>query len=356
MSELFDSEIANTNTGTDADSTGEALQYYGKLLPKPTELSDVWDTPVQLAPEIITGVLREKHKLILTAPSKAGKTFAMMELACAVAGGLRWLDFECKQARVLYINLELDKNSCFARFQAVGKAMGLKRQNISNIVVWNLRGANIPMSDLAPKIADMVRSGNFDLVIIDPVYKLFTGSENDQEAVTAFCNSLDKIAEAGASVVYCHHHSKGRQGGKSSQDRGSGSGVFARDADAILDMIEVENSIGATGWRLEGVLREFPPFKVKHFFFRYPLHVLDSNGVLDGATEKGRPKSGGEIKREQKSKNVRRFLELFDERSAGGEPVRLRDMVEELGLSDKSIKRYAEENGITCNWGVLTRE
>ncbi|MBQ7649588.1 MAG: hypothetical protein IJS15_01440, partial [Victivallales bacterium] len=39
---------------------------------------------------------------------------------------------------------------------------------------------------------------------------------------------------------YCHHHSKGTQGDKKAMDRASGSGVFARDPDALLDMIELE--------------------------------------------------------------------------------------------------------------------
>ena len=40
--------------------------------------------------------------------------------------------------------------------------------------------------------------------------------------------------------VYCHHHSKGAQGMKKAMDRASGSGVFARDPDAQLDIIELE--------------------------------------------------------------------------------------------------------------------
>ncbi|MGN0114173.1 MAG: DNA primase, partial [Acutalibacteraceae bacterium] len=46
--------------------------------------------------------------------------------------------------------------------------------------------------------------------------------------------------ELGCAVIYCHHHSKGVQGGKKSMDRASGSGVFARDPDALLDLIELD--------------------------------------------------------------------------------------------------------------------
>ncbi|WP_270344759.1 hypothetical protein [Enterococcus thailandicus] len=50
---------------------------------------------------------------------------------------------------------------------------------------------------------------------------------------------LHTSTELGCAVIYCHHHSKGSQGGKNSMDRSSGSGVFARDPDAILDLIEL---------------------------------------------------------------------------------------------------------------------
>jgi RecA-family ATPase len=56
-----------------------------------------------------------------------------------------------------------------------------------------------------------------------------------------FCNQFDKVCtELGCAVIYCHHHSKGSQSGKRSMDRASGSGVFARDPDALLDLTELE--------------------------------------------------------------------------------------------------------------------
>lgn len=56
-----------------------------------------------------------------------------------------------------------------------------------------------------------------------------------------FCNQFDLVChELGAAVIYCHHHSKGYQGQKRSMDRPSGSGVFARDPDVLLDLIELD--------------------------------------------------------------------------------------------------------------------
>ena len=69
---------------------------------------------------------------------------------------------------------------------------------------------------------------------------MLTGDENNAHDMSVFVNQFDMIAtELQCSVIYAHHHSKGAQGGKSSIDRSSGSGVFARDPDAILDLIEL---------------------------------------------------------------------------------------------------------------------
>jgi RecA-family ATPase len=56
-----------------------------------------------------------------------------------------------------------------------------------------------------------------------------------------FCNYFDRIAkDCGCAIVYCHHHSKGGQGDKRSMDRASGSGVFARDPDAMIDLLPLD--------------------------------------------------------------------------------------------------------------------
>ena len=78
-------------------------------------------------------------------------------------------------------------------------------------------------------------------MIIDPIYKVMTGDENSAADMAAFSNCFDALCDmAGVSVIYSHHHSKGYQFGKRSIDRASGSGVFGRDPDAILDMIELD--------------------------------------------------------------------------------------------------------------------
>ena len=210
-------------------------------LPDTECLADDWDNLPPLADALISGVLRQGHKMLLAGPSKAGKSFALIELCIAIAEGRPWLSrFSCAQGKVLYINLELDRASCLHRFKDVYTALGLPPQNLRNIDIWNLRGASVPMDKLAPKLIRRAQKKGYTAVILDPIYKVITGDENSADQMAKFCNQFDLVCRAlDCAVIYCHHHSKGAQGGKRSMDRASGSGVFARDPDAMLDMTEL---------------------------------------------------------------------------------------------------------------------
>lgn len=219
----------------------EWIESVNDDLPNPESMREVWDDLPELAPPLISGVLRQGHKMLLAGPSKAGKSYALIELCCAIAEGRPWLGFPCAQGRVLYVNLELDRASCLHRFKDVYTTLNWAPNGLKNIDVWNLRGRSIPMDKLAPKLIRRASKKKYIAVVIDPIYKVITGDENSADQMAHFCNQFDKVCtELGCSVIYCHHHSKGSQGSKRSMDRASGSGVFARDPDALLDLIELE--------------------------------------------------------------------------------------------------------------------
>ena len=221
----------------------EWIESVNDDLPDPESLEDVWDNLPELAPCLIDGVLRQGHKMLIAGPSKAGKSFLQIEMCIAIAEGREWLGWKCTQGRVLYVNLELDRASCLHRFRDVYQALGWKPDNLKNIDIWNLRGKSRPMDKLAPMLIRRAAKKNYIAIVIDPIYKVITGDENSADQMANFCNQFDRVCtELGVAGIYCHHHSKGGQGSKKAMDRASGSGVFARDPDAMLDMIELELS------------------------------------------------------------------------------------------------------------------
>ena len=256
--------------------------------------------------------------MMLAGPSKAGKSLALMELAIAVAEGSRWIGFACERGGVLYVNLEIDRASCLRRFADLYEAMGVEPAHTDALHVWSLRGKSCPMDRLAPML---IRRGRrvpgLAMVVIDPIYKIITGDENSASDMAEFTSQFDLVADAlGCAVVVCHHHSKGYQGAKRSMDRLSGSGVFARDPDALADMSPLwldksarDAAHGRTGWRMSLTLREFADPGDVNLWFDYPRHYRDEEGVLDNAGVEGDPATaavkGGEMGAERKKEKAR---------------------------------------------------
>lgn len=235
--------LLETNTGKSCwQEWQDWIESATDDLPDTENMADSWNDLPPLADPLIDGVLRQGHKMLLAGPSKAGKSFALIELCISIAEGRPWFGrFGCAQGKVLYINLELDRASCLHRFRDVYTALDLAPDHVGNIDLWNLRGASVPMDKLAPKLIRRAQRKNYIAVVLDPIYKVITGDENSADQMAKFCNQFDLVCrELGCAVIYCHHHSKGAQGGKRSMDRASGSGVFARDPDAMLDMTELE--------------------------------------------------------------------------------------------------------------------
>lgn len=234
--------LVDTNIGKESwKEWQEWIDSVTDDLPDPESLQEVWEHLPDLSPCLIDGVLRKGHKMLIAGPSKAGKSFLQIELCIAIAEGKDWCGWNCSQGRVLYVNLELDRASCLHRFRDVYEAIGWKPEHLDRIDIWNLRGKSVPMDKLAPKLIRRAAKKDYVAIIIDPIYKVITGDENSADQMANFCNQFDKVCtELGCAVIYCHHHSKGSQGSKKSMDRASGSGVFARDPDALLDLIELE--------------------------------------------------------------------------------------------------------------------
>lgn len=392
-------------------------------LPEFESMADAWENLPELAPPLIEGVLRQGHKMLIAGPSKAGKSYALIEMCIAIAEGRTWLGWQCAKGRVLYVNLELDRASCLHRFRDVYQAVGAPPTNVGSIDIWNLRGVTEPMDKLAPKLIRRAKKGGYIAVIIDPIYKVITGDENSADQMAHFCNQFDKLCtQLGCAVIYCHHHSKGAQGGKRSMDRASGSGVFARDPDALLDLVELdltddiikqqknqaacklcENYLkqyapdvlsdasqddllsrnmslkiccdnlpraaydrltaeltesdryaeAMTAWRTEGTLREFSKFPPKNLWFRYPIHEVDTVGVLKDIQvdaelkpyQRGAKRGHDTQKRQAKAEQADKSAELlntFDMVNTDGK-VPVQDMAEWMGISEKTLRRRLDK-------------
>lgn len=238
-------------------------------LPDSKNIEDYPD-PVPLRPAVIAGMFRKGHVFMFAGASKTGKSFFLINMALSIATGTKLLDtFQCEKGKVMLLNLEVDEYSFADRIDMVAKARGLARSDYSdNLVIKNMRGMNVSLADITDELIatafeDQLNDPErepYTAIIIDPIYKLMDGDENSARDTRGFFSLLDRIAAlTGASVFFSHHHSKGYQGEKKSQDRASGSGVFARSPDVVCDMITlamktetrdaIHNSFLADKWK-----------------------------------------------------------------------------------------------------------
>ena len=361
--------IIDTNIGKKSwDEWYEFIDGISDDLPECEDfLAAYYNGLPELKPELISGVLRMGHKMLLSGPSKAGKSFSLIELAVAIATGTKWMGIhQCREGKVMYINFELDSASCLHRFADVYKQLGIP---LKSVTIWNLRGKAMNLKALRPKLLRRAKNENYCAIILDPLYKVQNGDENSAKDIAEFCNELDKISvELNTALIYCHHHSKGSQGHKSAVDRSSGSGVFGRDADVIVDMIELEPkdagkslSDDESAWRLEYTLREFPHRKPDDVIFHWPLHML-TNDLKDaqpknGADSKTNGQRGNQIKKQKKADKIEALEDwvcsMMD--LNGKDPTVSEFLNTHPGYSDGSLRRWIKdgETAVTINDGVM---
>lgn len=273
----------------------EWVQDLSDDLPSIETWDNIADNLPDLAPELISGVLRQGHKMLVSGPSKVGKSWLLIELARAIATGGEWIGFECRQGHVVYVNLEIDRASFLHRIKDLDEHLdGMDVEARKRLHILNLRGHAASIAALAPRIIRKVQKMSVDVsaIIIDPLYKVMgNADENAAGDVAQFLNVFDHIAEAvGCSMVYCHHFSKGAQDGKRSLDMASGSGVFGRDPDASLAIEPVRaesDDEDATAWRVSFTLREFKEPAPVDIWFTWPCHTVDVDGAIREAEKAG---------------------------------------------------------------------
>lgn len=199
--------------------------------------SEIASSTYSLPPELVEGILHRGSKMVIGGGSKTNKTWTLIDLAISLSCGAPWLGLKTHKARVLYLNFEVREEFFFDRIKWVAAAKGFSPPG--DLMIWTLRGFVDSHETFITRITEHLQEQGIqelDAIIVDPIYKLLGGGdENSARDMNQMLNSLESLSQTfNAAVIFAAHFSKGNQAGKESMDRISGSGVFARDPDAIL--------------------------------------------------------------------------------------------------------------------------
>jgi hypothetical protein len=251
-------------------------------LPDPVSFKLISKNPPEAPPVLLWGMLYVGGKLLITGGSKTRKTWLLFHLAVAVASGERWLGMKTLRAPVLILDLELMPHECADRLMKICRKLEIEYPE--NLYVSQWRGHRIFPEKIEEKLIEFLKEKGIKLLIVDPFYKWSGGV--DEIAIGEIYDHfsrLERIArKAQCAVVFTHHHAKGDASGRAAIDLASGSGIFARDPDALLSIREsIDSNEEEPRMRVEATVRSFPPHVPFGIRFEYPLWRRDDSVDLE---------------------------------------------------------------------------
>lgn len=299
--------------------------------------------------EVICGVLHRGCKMILSAPSKARKSWTMLELGLSVAGGQYWMGIETIPTPVLYIDFEF----LYGLFsERRNKIIMAKYGNMDIELPFYelvLRGYDASFFEIKKHIESFCKEKEIGFIIVDPIYKLADDfDENKAKDVAKLLREFEKLASSlNVAIAFAHHFAKGNSSEKGSIDRASGSGVWAREPDAILMVTPLDDE----NYTLEMHLRNFPQKDPIAIYWNDGVWEVNTNIDVDSEIK------NRAIFKPNKSRFKATASDLKHILQERGETVidknnRLK-IASELGVSERTIytlwKQLKNANGGSCS-------
>ena len=162
---------------------------------------------------LVRGVLIERALGVAFGASGSGKTFAVFDMAAAIARGVSWFGRRVKSGGVVYVAAE---GHLRLRVEAYLKHHGIAPENLNRlrIVPSRVNLLRAESNDIAELIAEITAAaadlGGIVPVVLDTLNAMMPGGdENASDDMGAMIAAARAIIEAvGCAVVYVHHTGK----------------------------------------------------------------------------------------------------------------------------------------------------
>lgn len=193
-------------------------------------------------------------------PKQARKTTLATALAVSTASGRDWLGKTVKQGSVLYLAAEESEGSVLRRIRWLMTGLDLsvidERQVQDNLFIgcgprWTLdstAGQNA--------LTRAARSVKPQLIVLDPLSRLFIGDENSRSDIEPIVDFLKKLFFRFECSILVIHHSSKQAAATSGLDPLRGSSALRAAHDALIASSPLED--GAVLLRYEGRFNEHP--------------------------------------------------------------------------------------------------
>lgn len=178
--------------------------------------------PVQwLVKGVLAGAL-----CVIFGEAKAGKTFAAVDIACAVSRGVPWQGRRTRKGRVIYVAAE-DGIGVMRRLDAYALHHGEHDVEVIDAA---------PIINKPAEITELLRSiDKADLIVIDTLWRTLDGEENN-ENWRAFAAGCDELRRKTGALILVVHHSGWTNTGRT---RGPSSMPAAIDVELKVEKVQI---------------------------------------------------------------------------------------------------------------------
>jgi hypothetical protein len=180
---------------------------------------------------IVKGVVPQAELMVMFGESGSGKSFAVLDLAAAIARGIAWRGQRSKQGRVVYIAAE-GAGGFRNRLKAYASKHGITLDQLPIGVIH--AAPNLLLKDDALDVCKaIIAAGGADLVIVDTFAQVMPGANenaaDDVGKALAHCKGIHRAT--GALVLLVHH------AGKDASKGARGWSGLKAAADAELEVV-----------------------------------------------------------------------------------------------------------------------
>jgi AAA domain len=170
---------------------------------------------------------------VLAAEDKAGKTWAILDLAVSVAAGRPWLGaYRCPQAgRVLVFLGEGNQRAIIRRLRAICAHKHLQVEQLAARIRLCFRVPRLTSGADLTAVAGELATSPAALVIVDPLYLAVAtaGAGSDLYAMGSVLSAIQGVCQqAGAALVVVTHWNKTGEGRGAKRISGVGPGAWGR--------------------------------------------------------------------------------------------------------------------------------
>jgi hypothetical protein len=287
-----------------------------------------WVREAQLTtalPYIVKGIFGKRHLVVLWGAPGSGKSFIVIEMACAIGAGLPWRGRRTKRGIVIYVVAESARAYIENRVVALKQEWPAAAEADVLVVPLAVDLLNETTGDVdrvieTAKLLDK-EVGEVALIVIDTLaVTMRGGSENEPRDMSQYVDNVKRItAETGAAALVVHHCGKDEARGM----RGHTALLGALDAELAIEGAADKGRILRTG-----KVRDGDGFTDLFAFSLRPVDLgVDPDGdpvrscVVDGLDDAGTQRARRERKGSGLGKHQKTVLRVIEE--AGGRMPRL---------------------------------